>query len=254
TREPLWVQRSRMVESVRTAGPLNADVKKVVLEVTEKEKAGETVDRNVLNAKNVALDGAEKSLIDKLSKVRAEKEKCLAKSKGAQAKSKANPTTPTEAPATPSTLDLTRDQAMNVTPGRKKQRENAIAAEDEFMTQREKEDIEDIAERLILDERYEDADCLEFIELMLEANQENSSRGVLNGEGKKEYLCFGLYAFGNHHGVTNRTHRLSKAVQYLNNFLLRRMPDHRWTSLVISNNNLLPMHKDNHNVGWNALY
>ncbi|CAE7345758.1 unnamed protein product, partial [Symbiodinium sp. CCMP2456] len=32
------------------------------------------------------------------------------------------------------------------------------------------------------------------------------------------------------------------------------MPDHRWTSLVISNNNLLPMHKDNHNVGWNALY
>ncbi|CAE7314903.1 unnamed protein product, partial [Symbiodinium sp. CCMP2456] len=114
----------------RQAGPLNADVKKVVLEVTEKEKAGETVDRNVLNAKNVALDGAEKSLIDKLSKVRAEKEKSLAKSKGAQAKSKANPTTPTEAPATPSTLDLTRDQAMNVTPGRKKQRENAIAAEE----------------------------------------------------------------------------------------------------------------------------
>ena len=89
---------------------------------------------------------------------------------------------------------------------------------------------------------------------MLEAKQRNSARGVLNSEDKNEYLCFGLYAFGNHYGVTNRTHDLSKAVKYLNNFLLQRMPDHRWTSLVISNNNLLPMHKDNHNVGWNALY
>ncbi|CAE7337278.1 unnamed protein product [Symbiodinium sp. KB8] len=93
-----------------------------------------------------------------------------------------------------------------------------------------------------------------WIELMLEAKQRNSARGVLNSEDKNEYLCFGLYAFGNHYGVTNRTHDLSKAVKYLNNFLLQRMPDHRWTSLVISNNNLLPMHKDNHNVGWNALY
>ncbi|CAE7943401.1 RE2 [Symbiodinium necroappetens] len=250
----------------RQAGPLNADVKKVVMEVAEKEKAGETVDRDVLNAKNVALDGAEKSLIDKLSKVRAEKEKNLAKSKGAQAKSKAAPpsvtTTSSEAPATPSMVDLTRDQAMNVTPGRKKQRENEMTAEeqeyqgmsDELMIQREKEEIEDIADRLILEERYEDDECLEFIELMLEANQENSTRGILNDEDKNEYLCFGLYAFGNHYGVTNRTHRLGKAVRYLNNFLLRRMPDHRWTSLVISNNNLLPMRKDNHNIGWHALY
>ena len=122
------------------------------------------------------------------------------------------------------------------------------------MVSREREEIEDVADHLLLEERYEDKDCLEFIELMLEAKQRNSARGVLNGEDKNEYLCFSLYSFGNHYGVTNRTHDLSKAVKYLNNFLLKRMPDHRWTSLVISNNNLLPMRKDNHNVGWNALY
>ncbi|CAE7337263.1 unnamed protein product, partial [Symbiodinium sp. KB8] len=125
----------------RQAGPLSADVKKVVLEVTEKEKTGEVVDRNVLNAKNVALEGAEQSLLDKLSKVRAEKEKSLAKSKGAQAKSKTAPppttTSTSPAPATPSVVNLTDDQTMNVTPGRKKHREHEMTAEEQEYTTRD---------------------------------------------------------------------------------------------------------------------
>ena len=50
----------------RQAAPLGADVKKVVMKVEEKEERGEPVDRDILTAKNVALDGADQSLLTKV--------------------------------------------------------------------------------------------------------------------------------------------------------------------------------------------
>ena len=50
----------------RQAAPLGADVKKVVMEVEEKEERGELVDQDILTAENVALDGAERSLLTKV--------------------------------------------------------------------------------------------------------------------------------------------------------------------------------------------
>lgn len=82
--QSVGIQRPRVVASVRAlspglayapasgvghyrqAAPLGADVKKVVMEVEEKEERGELVDQDILTAENVALDGAERSLLTKV--------------------------------------------------------------------------------------------------------------------------------------------------------------------------------------------
>ena len=139
TREPFRFQRPGMVASVREV-PFESGVRASLgrtrtLSPSRSSQRGCEEGGARGHAKNVALEGAEQSLLDKLGKVRAEKEKSLAKSKGAQAKSKAAPssmtTSTSPAPATPSVVNLTVDQTMNVTPGRKKHREHEMTAEEQ---------------------------------------------------------------------------------------------------------------------------
>ena len=76
-----------------------------------------------------------------------------------------------------------------------------------------------------------------IVELLVQARHAKSHRGILAAEEQNEYLRFGMYAYGNQYGITGRTQSLPHTVKYLNNFLKDRVPD-RWSSIVISNNNL----------------
>ena len=68
------------------------------------------------------------------------------------------------------------------------------------------------------------------------------------GSGHAVYLAFGMYAHEAQYGITNRSYRFRHLVRYLNGYLDHWDPEqHPRTSLVVSLNNLLPLHKDNHN-------
>ena len=59
--------------------------------------------------------------------------------------------------------------------------------------------------------------------------------------------CFGLYAHGNFHGVTNKSSQHKSLVSYLNAWLLAHEFEPPWTSLNVNDNVLSPLHKDSHN-------
>ena len=65
---------------------------------------------------------------------------------------------------------------------------------------------------------------------------------------KAEYLTLGMYSHGNFYGITNNTLQRPNLVRYLNNFARKHLPrEAQWTSITLSRNNQLPVHKDNHN-------
>ena len=70
----------------------------------------------------------------------------------------------------------------------------------------------------------------------------------LIGQGQ-ETMTLGMYAYGNHYGVTRRTEQLPCVTRYLNEFLRHKCPNHEgWCSLVVSRNTKLPTHRDLHNL------
>ncbi|CAE7779651.1 RE2, partial [Symbiodinium microadriaticum] len=66
----------------RQAGPLPADTKKALEIVEERVAAGEPAPKEILNAKAVALQGAEDSLLRRLETVRSQKAKAISKADG----------------------------------------------------------------------------------------------------------------------------------------------------------------------------
>ena len=63
-----------------------------------------------------------------------------------------------------------------------------------------------------------------------------------------------LYAHGNKSGLTRATEKQPELVKYINMFLQDKLPrDFGWTTVVVSYDNQFPVHKDNHNVGLNAV-
>ena len=69
------------------------------------------------------------------------------------------------------------------------------------------------------------------------------------GPQPARYLTLGLYSHGNHYGVTRASKSLPNVCQYLNSWLRYHTKDiQENTSIVVSVNNQLPLHKDNHNL------
>ena len=66
---------------------------------------------------------------------------------------------------------------------------------------------------------------------------------------KAGYFVFGGYARGGHQGVTRRTTEFPKCTQYWNKFLRRHVgPSEHWTSIAISINNHMKIHRDVNNM------
>ena len=117
--------------------------------------------------------------------------------------------------------------------------------EDNFNAQ-EVIQAEEKARELLEKQDFSEDACLGLIKQMpLRAH--NSRPGKL-GDNKVHYHLFGSYAHGAQYGVSNRTKQLQKCTQYLNKFLGSKMTENRrWTSLVVSRNNSMPIHRDVNN-------
>ena len=62
------------------------------------------------------------------------------------------------------------------------------------------------------------------------------------------YVLFGVYAYGNHYGLTNRTQTFPNLCKYINKTLKKILPSTmQWSSFVINHGSSLPVHRDCHN-------
>ena len=61
-------------------------------------------------------------------------------------------------------------------------------------------------------------------------------------------VLFGLYGVGGFRGITKASDKFPPVVRYLNQFLRSQMPDKVWTSLYVSHNTSMPMHRDLRNA------
>ncbi|CAE6958741.1 RE1 [Symbiodinium sp. CCMP2592] len=70
--------------------------------------------------------------------------------------------------------------------------------------------------------------------------------------GNEGYLILGMYAYGNHYGVTNYTRRLPQTTTYLLQYMQHWAKENFvCTSLVLNKNGLSPLHRDLHNQNGN---
>ena len=81
----------------------------------------------------------------------------------------------------------------------------------------------------------------------LKLKNTNKNRNLVGTEA--ETVTLGMYACGNHYGVTKRTLQMPWVTKYLNSFLQQKCPQvQSWSSLVISRNLHVPLHRDLHNL------
>ena len=105
---------------------------------------------------------------------------------------------------------------------------------------------EEKAKELLVRQDYSEAACLELVHVM--PVRAHVTRVGKLGQEKHHYHLFGSYAHGAQYGVSNRTRRFRQCVRYLNQFVRARVPENRrWTSLVLSVNNNMPLHRDVNN-------
>ena len=106
--------------------------------------------------------------------------------------------------------------------------------------------VEARAAQLLKDKDFNPAACEGLLHL-LEWKARVSREGKFGGE-KVQYHVFGAYARGASYGVCNNTSQFPKLLQYLNQYISHKLPKARkWTSLVVSFNNKMPLHRDVNN-------
>ena len=117
--------------------------------------------------------------------------------------------------------------------------------EDSFSAQ-EVITAEEKAKGLMAQQDFSEAACLDLISTM--PVRTHVTRAGKLGSEKHQYHLFGSYAYGAQYGVSSRTKQLTQCTKYLNKFVKTRVPEHRrWTSMVLSVNNSMPLHRDVNN-------
>ena len=92
---------------------------------------------------------------------------------------------------------------------------------------------------------FSDADCLEVLERGLEVLPvTRRPLGRRNGRA----VLLGLYGVGGFHGITRATGAYSEVVRYLNGFLRAQCPEQVWTTMYVTKNAALPLHRDLRNA------
>ena len=96
-----------------------------------------------------------------------------------------------------------------------------------------------------------DGDCLEVLEKGLR-NLTVAKRPLIRGQGHAVLL--GLYGVGGFKGISRAATENLEVTRYLNQFVRAQNPDHVWTTLYVTRNTAMPIHRDLRNAkGFNIL-
>ena len=107
--------------------------------------------------------------------------------------------------------------------------------------------IEVEAQRLTRSKDYSYQAC-ENLVLQLPLKPKARHRNML-GDSEATYVLLGMYSHGNHYGITKKSARFPHTCRYLVECIRSwKQEPVEGTSLVLSVNNKLPLHKDNHNL------
>ena len=98
---------------------------------------------------------------------------------------------------------------------------------------------------LLARQAFSDSDCLEVLERGLEVLP--VTRRPLGRKSGRAVLL-GLYGVGGFRGITKATGVYSEVVKYLNEFLKTQCLEHVWTTLYVTKNAALPIHRDLRNA------
>ncbi|CAE7427987.1 GIP [Symbiodinium sp. CCMP2592] len=87
--------------------------------------------------------------------------------------------------------------------------------------------------------------CFKGLEIGLR-NMPVARRSMIKGQGQAVVL--GLYGVGGFHGVSKMALEHPDLTRYLNHFVHQQNPDHLWTTLYVSRNTVMPLHRDLRNA------
>ena len=113
-------------------------------------------------------------------------------------------------------------------------------------SQEKNQDLENKARQLLQAQDYSLKTAEGFLREVAQLTVKRSRQKV---PGKHaEYVLFGMYSHGNQYGITKRTEQMPHTSAYLNKFFKKYAdPEASWSSLVVSRNNQMPIHRDSHN-------
>ena len=126
--------------------------------------------------------------------------------------------------------------------------EGTWESEEKTNLKRSREDMEREAKELQDKKKTSFKEMEEFLK-RLELKLPRKGRGMMGGTtNRPPYFQFGAYRHGPMTGISNRTKEHEQLCRYVNLFLRNHAdPEATWTSFVISYNNPVPRHRDNHN-------
>ena len=96
-------------------------------------------------------------------------------------------------------------------------------------------------EELLEQRCFSDTQCREALERGL-GDLPMAKRPALKGKGRAVLL--GLYGLGGFQGVSRASEANPEVTRYLNGFVKACCPEHVWTSLYVSKNTSMPIHRD----------
>ena len=106
--------------------------------------------------------------------------------------------------------------------------------------------IEVIAQQLLKNQDFQHENCEQLLEL-IPKHTPSRKRPMIKPQAS-QYLVLGMYAYGNHYGVTNKTRQFPKLTQYLRAYMQHHHGDTLdCNALLVSCNARHPVHRDLHN-------
>ena len=116
----------------------------------------------------------------------------------------------------------------------------------------EQQEVEERARKLLQCRDFSFKACEELLNLA-PLKSPNRNRSMV--ERDAEYLTLGVYSHGAFYGTTNASERHPQLTAHLNAFGQRHLPPQaRWTSLTVSRDNKLPVHRDVNNSSTHSNY
>ena len=100
-------------------------------------------------------------------------------------------------------------------------------------------------EQKILQGEFDDFSCLGLLENG-PGELLSATRPIARGKGQA--VLYGLYGLGGFHGISNATEGCPCLVRYLNRYLETQVPGHLWTTIYLTKNARVPVHRDLRNA------
>ena len=125
--------------------------------------------------------------------------------------------------------------------------DNGISPEEveAFMSESEKQVCEAEAQRLLQNKDFRHESCEQLLKNF--PLQPIMKHRRMLGNNRSIYVTLGVYAYGNHYGITKKTRVWENLCRYMNAYVENWSGPGCRTSLTISLNNQIPLHKDVNN-------